>query len=109
MSDVILVIIVEVPSVSISVKDRLWICPNRACFNFVEKPTAAFAAKYCAVMEQTSPTIPRLIRIRPMRSTYPLSPVVIPLSMMAATTSGTNSSKAASSILKRGASADSFL
>ena len=64
---VILVISVEVPTVSISVKERLWIWANRACFIWAAKPTAAFAAKYCAVMEQVSPMMPSAISTRHIR------------------------------------------
>ena len=53
ISLVILVMRVEVPTWSISDHDRL------SMFTLEENPTAALAAKYCAVMENASPTIPR--------------------------------------------------
>ena len=69
ISLVILVIRVEVPMVSISVKESPWIWENNACRSFVENPTAAFAAKYCAVAEHTSPIMPRLTMSRHMMVT----------------------------------------
>ena len=65
-SEVIRVIMVDVPRVSISVKERLWMWLKRACFNPVEKPTAALAAKYCAVIEQTRPINPSAINKSPI-------------------------------------------
>ena len=61
------VISVEVPTVSISVKERLWMWANSACFICAAKPTAALAAKYWAVMEQVSPMIPSAISTRHIR------------------------------------------
>ena len=109
MSLVILVISVELPIVSISVKVKLWICSKSACLTPVPNPAAAFAEKYCAVIEHTSPIIPSAISTRHIFTIYGLSWPAIPTSMTAAMTSGTNSSKDASSILKRGASTVSFL
>ena len=64
ISLVILVISVELPTVSISVNVKLWMCLKRACLTPVPKPAAAFAEKYCAVIEQTSPMMPSAIRTR---------------------------------------------
>ena len=61
---VIRVMSVELPSVSISVNVKLWICLNNACRTPVPNPDAAFAEKYWAVMEQTSPMMPSAIRTR---------------------------------------------
>ena len=62
ISLVILVISVDVPSVSISLNERLSICANKADLSFAAKPTAAFAEKYCAVSEHVSPTTARTTR-----------------------------------------------
>ena len=51
ISLVILVMRVEVPTWSISDHDRLSMWRNNSCFTLEENPTAALAAKYCAVME----------------------------------------------------------
>ena len=69
ISLVILVMRVEVPMVSISVKESPWMWENNTCLSWEEKPTAAFAAKYCAVAEQTSPMTPRLTMSRHMTVT----------------------------------------
>jgi len=55
ISLVIRVISVEVPSSSSSVNESDWICLKSACLIPVAHPTAAFALKYCAVMEHVSP------------------------------------------------------
>ena len=109
MSLVILVISVEVPKVSISLNERLSICANNADFSFAANPTAAFAEKYCAVSEQVSPTMARTTRTIAILTIYGTSLFSIPVSIIAAITSGTKSSNKASSILKRGAKIVSFL
>ena len=109
ISLVILVTSVDVPSVSISVNENVWICANKLCLIPVAAPTAALALKYCAVMAHTSPMIARSISIRHICIMYPLSALTIPLSITDDTTSGTNSSNIASSILKSGARTHSFL
>lgn len=73
------------------------------------KPTAAFAAKYCAVTELTRPTAASSTSTPPIFHIYGLSEAVIPLSMIAAMTSGTISSNDASSSLNNGAQMHSFL
>ena len=60
---VIRVIKVDVPTVSNSENDKLWIWLNKWCLKPVAQPTAALAAKYCAVIEQTSPIIASNINI----------------------------------------------
>lgn len=109
ISLVILVTSVDVPSVSISVNENVWICANKLCLIPVAAPTAALALKYCAVMAHTSPMIASSISIRHICIMYPLSALTIPLSITDDTTSGTNSSNIASSILKSGARTHSFL
>ena len=109
ISLVIRVINVDVPNWSISVNVNFWICSNNPCLIPVPTPVAAFAAKYCAVMEQTSPMIPSAISTKHIFTIYGLSWFAIPTSIIAAITNGTNSSKDASSILNSGASIDSFL
>ena len=83
-------------------------CANSSCRTFAANPTAAFAAKYCAVMEHTSPIRPSAAMTRHIRAIYPRSPFAIPISIIRAMTSGTNSSKSASSSLNSGAQTDSF-
>ena len=109
MSLVILVIRLVVPSVSISVYESDSICLNKADFNSVENPTAAFAAKYWAVSDDASPTTPRSTSKAPIHNTCGVSCLAIPLSMIDAITSGTNNSKEASNNLNNGPSTDSFL
>ena len=83
-------------------------CANSSCRTFAANPTAAFAAKYCAVMEQISPISPSAAMTRHILTMYPRSPFAIPISMIRAMTSGTNSSKSASSSLNNGPQTDSF-
>ena len=104
-----LVIRVDVPIASISVNERPWMWTKRACLTPAPKPAAAFAEKYCAVIEQISPVSPSAISTKHILTIYALSLPAMPTSITAAITSGTSSSKDASSILKRGASIDSFL
>ena len=99
---VIRFISLAVPISSISENDNVWICSKRECLSSVAKPVAAFAAKYCAVNELASPTSPSPIIIRALVAIYPISPSLIPMSMIWATTSGIISSKDASSNLKNG-------
>ena len=68
---------------------------------------AALAAKYCAVTALSRPTPPSATSQRHMRTMYPRSSVGMPLSMIAATISGTISSKDASSSLNSGPSTHS--
>ena len=103
------VISVELPSSSISVNVSVWMCRNNACRTPVPKPEAAFAEKYWAVIEQTRPISPRAISTKHIFTMYGRSLFAIPTSMTAAMTNGTSSSNVASSILKSGASTDSFL
>ena len=63
---VIRVIMVEVPALSISVKLKSSIWSNNACRSLVDTPTAALAAKNCAVMEEASPTTPSRSRTSPI-------------------------------------------
>ena len=72
-------------------------------------PTAAFAEKYCAVIVDESPSAPRRTSRSDIRRIYPVSEFFIPISIMRFMTSGTQSSKHASSILKRGPMIHSFL
>ena len=69
ISLVIRVIIVEVPIVSTSEKERPCRWENRACLSFVAKPTAALALKYCAVTAQVSPMRASKNRSRHIRMT----------------------------------------
>ena len=102
---VILVIIFEVPSPSISLYERVCIFENKSCLSSFEKPTAARAAKYCAATALIKPTTPSPTKIRHANVIYRQpSPPLIPLSIIAETTSGTKSSNAASSNLNNGAS-----
>ena len=101
------VIIVETPISSMLEKDRLSRCSNSAWRTPVAKPVAALAEKYCAVMELTRPTAASAASTSAMRRMNGLSPMPMPRSMMAAITSGTSSSKDASSILNSGASTHS--
>ena len=64
MSPVSLVIRVGTPMRSRSENESSWTCAKRALRSLVEHPTDAFAAKYCAVMEQTIPITPRAIKIK---------------------------------------------
>ena len=70
---------------------------------------AAFAEKNWALSAEARPIIARAIISAEERRMYERSPPAMPVSMMPDTTMGTRSSKAASSILKRGARMDSFL
>ena len=106
---VIRVTSVELPISSISEKPKCWICSNSACRSPVPNPAAAFAEKYWAVREHISPTIPNTIKTRHILIIYGLSFWAIPLSITAAITRGTRSSKDASSILNSGANIVSFL
>ena len=54
---VILVIMVLVPTSSISGYDRFIRCLKSTSLNLVAKPIAAFAEKYCAVIATAHPTI----------------------------------------------------
>ena len=83
-------------------------CANSSWRRRVENPVAAFAAKYCAVIEQTSPMTPSAIKSMHILTMYGLFDPPIPWSITAAITSGTNSSNSASSILNKGASTVSF-
>ena len=65
ISLVILVIRVEIPTVSISVNESDSICLKSPCLKFVGNPAAALAAKYCAVIELKSPTAAKSIRTPP--------------------------------------------
>ena len=67
MSLVIRVIRVEVPCVSISVNESDWMCAKSALRSRAEKPTAAFAAKNCAVMLHRSPTSAKTIKMPHIR------------------------------------------
>ena len=84
-------------------------CSNKACLTPVPNPEAAFAEKYCAVIEHTSPISPSAMSTMHIFMIYLSFLSAIPTSITAAITSGTSNSKDASSILKRGASMDSFL
>ena len=88
-------------------KDRLSSRSNSAWRTPVAKPVAALAEKYWAVMELTSPTAASPASTSAMRRMNGLSPMPMPRSMTAAITSGTSSSKDASSILNSGASTHS--
>ena len=59
---------VDVPIVSISENVNFCTCANSACLTSAANPVAAFAAKYCAVIEQVSPMIPSAIRSRHIRT-----------------------------------------
>ena len=108
MSLVILVISVEIPTVSISVKESDSICLKSPCLKFVAKPTAAFAAKYCAVIELKSPTAAKITRIPPYTRIKCESFFAIPSSIIFAMTIGTVRSKQASNSLNKGPSTHSF-
>ncbi len=82
---------------------------NRSFRKMVPKPWEARAAKYWQVSAKPSPATPKSTISPPMRRIYPVSPVVIPTSMMRAMTKGTISSKMASISLKRGPKMTSFL
>ena len=84
-------------------------CSKRAWRTPVPNPAAAFAAKYWAVIEHTSPISPSATSTKHILMMYGRSFCAIPTSITAAMTSGTNSSNNASSILNRGANTDSFL
>ena len=64
ISLVILVIIDERPSLSDSVYESPPRCAKSIFLSLVDVPIAALAAKYCAVMAQVKPIIPRATRIR---------------------------------------------
>ena len=84
-------------------------CANSAERSFVANPTAAFALKYCAVTALMSPTAARSTSTSPILMIWAVSLCAMPRSMMDAMTSGTISSKEASSILNSGARMLSFL
>ena len=67
------VIIVDVPSASIFENDSFCKCANSAWRTPVAKPVAAFAEKYCAVIDETSPTAASASRIRHILKMNPLS------------------------------------
>ena len=108
MSLVIRVIIIEVPASSISVKDKDSMCLNTAWRSFVAKPTAAFAAKYCAVIEQVRPIAARISKSPPIFQIYGASFWEIPRSISHDITNGTVRSKHASSNLNNGPRIHSF-
>ena len=108
-SAVCLVIIALVPTESISKNPNERMCEKRSCLSSREKPVAALAAKNWAVHDTISPTRPSTISIAKDLTITSPDPCPIPLSIMYAITRGTISSKAASSILKRGARTHSFL
>ena len=60
------VIRVDVPIESISLNESELICEKREFLSSVPKPIAAFAAKYCAVTELISPTVPRAKSAKPI-------------------------------------------
>ena len=74
----------------------------------MQKPIAAFAAKNCAVTEQSRPTAARARSKSPILIMKLLLLPSMPLSIIAATMSGTKSSNVASKSLKSGARMHSF-
>ena len=71
MSFVIRLIKVEVPRVSISLKERVLIWANKSFRKSRPVETADFAAKYCAVIAKPNPMIPSRTRRAPIRHRYP--------------------------------------
>ena len=61
-----LVMSVETPAESISVKVKELICLKRSFLTPVPNPIAALAANYCAVTELTSPAMPRMRSKKPI-------------------------------------------
>lgn len=97
------VIIVGAPIRSLSLSERDATCWNNAFFIFTENPTAAFAEKYCAVMDAARPIKPRTTMMNAIENTWRLFPSAIPSSIRDATARGTASSNNASSSLNSGA------
>ena len=97
-----------VPSVSSSEYESDCICEKSALLTLAEKPQAVFAAKYCAVIVEQSPTTPSITRSPHIFAIYVLSAFAIPISIILLTTSGTQSSKIASRALNIGPSMHSF-
>ena len=97
-----------VPSVSSSEYESDCICEKSALLTLAEKPQAVFAAKYCAVIVEQSPTTPSITRSPHIFAIYGLSAFAIPISIILLTTSGTQSSKIASRALNIGPSMHSF-
>ena len=105
---VIRVIIAGTPTRSTSGKDSAVRRLNSACRTSAANPVAAFAAKNWATTAMPSPTRPSAIKRAHIRQTCPALPAPMPRSMIEATTSGTNRSNSASSILNSGASIHSL-
>ena len=63
MSEVMRVMRVPVPALSRSENPKDWMWSKRVCRIAVDTPTAAFAAKYWAVIEAARPRSPSKIRI----------------------------------------------
>ena len=101
--------VLEMPTVSSSAWQKRCTFRNISCRSSVATPTAAFAEKYCAVAALTKPTMQNSTSSPHIARMYGLSAFLMPTSTRFLTTSGTSSSKVASSILKSGASTASFL
>ena len=100
---------VDVPSVSSSVNESVSICLKRLWRSPADVPTAAFAAKYCAVKLLKSPKSAIKTIIAKCPAINFLSPPAIPISIICTTISGTKRSHSASIILKSGARRLSFI
>ena len=109
ISEVMRVISVEVPFLSTSDASIPIIREKSLLLRVPDTPTAAFAAKYCAVIATISPAAASSTSTAPFPKISLLSPPAMPLSMISAITRGTNSSKHASVNLKKGAKNASFL
>ena len=99
---------VSFPSASSCEKLKYWIFEKSDCLTSAVNPVAAFAAKYWAVIDTATPTIPSPIRIAPCWRISAVSLFSIPLSIMTAMISGTNNSRIASNNLNKGANIVSF-
>ena len=90
------------PRRSSSACESVLTCLNSAERTAAPNPTAALAAKNCAVIEQTRPSTPNSTMISAVRRTAAASPAGMAVLMTSATRSGTISSKHASSSLNSG-------
>ena len=99
----------DVPILSISAYESLFICLYNASRSSVPNPYAHFDAKYWQVSANPSPHMPRITITPDILSIYPLSLFPIPLSIILAITTGTISSNIASNNLKSGPRKSSFL
>ena len=100
---------VDAPVLSSSVNENVEILAISSRLSPVAVPVAALAAKNCATIVQQNPQTAIAISNKKRVMIYVLSPVAMPLSIIAATIIGTTKSKHDSSILNSGAIIDSIL